>query len=134
MLSTIGCKVKNTEDAQYTNRFEGSVNLEKKSNQYVAEACSSRTIELKLELLFGSNFQFRLERCVTNVRLLFKLSNSCGTFYQKIERISRAFIFLISLPCWLREQRLRKFNSKDFIGDEREIENEKIIYSVYKGN
>ena len=35
----------------------------------VAEACSSRKNELKLELLFGSNFQFRLERCMINTQL-----------------------------------------------------------------
>ena len=26
------------------------------------------------------------------------------------------------MPCWLREQRLRKFNSKDFTSDETKIE------------
>ena len=40
---------------------------------------------------------------------------------------------LFSLPCWLREQRLRKFNTKDFMSDEKKIENEIIIYSVYRG-
>ena len=53
-------------------------------------------------------------------------------FYQKIERVSRAFISLFSLACWLREQRLRKFNSKDFTSDGRKMENEIINYSEYK--
>ena len=40
---------------------------------------------------------------------------------------------LFSLPCWLREQRLRKFNSMDFMSDGRKIENDVINYSVYRG-
>ena len=46
---------------------------------------------------------------------------------------SRAFISLFSLLCWLREERLRKFNSKDFMSDERKLENEIIGYSVNRG-
>ena len=37
---------------------------------------------------------------------------------------------LISLPCSLREDRLRKFNSKDFMSDERKKEDKLIKYSV----
>ena len=39
---------------------------------------------LKLQILFGSNFQFRLERCVTNVRSLFKINTGAvrKLFYQ----------------------------------------------------
>ena len=37
------------------------------------------------------------------------------------------------LPCRLHEQRLRKFNSKDFMSDERKIESEVINHSVYQG-
>ena len=37
------------------------------------------------------------------------------------------------MPCWLRKQRLRKFNSKDFMSDESKIENEIINFSVYRG-
>ena len=36
--------------------------------------------------------------------------------------------------CWLRERRLRKFNSKDFMSDESGIEKEMIKNLVYKGN
>ena len=36
----------------------------------------------------------------------------------------------VSWPCWLREQKLREFNSKDFASDERKIENEIVNYSV----
>ena len=32
------------------------------------------------------------------------------------------------MPCWLREQKLRKFNSKDFASDERKIENESQLF------
>ena len=38
-----------------------------------------------------------------------------------------------SLPCWLREQRLRKFNSKDFMSHERKIAQEITKYSVNRG-
>ena len=34
------------------------------------------------------------------------------------------------MPCWLREQKLRKFNSKDFASDGRDIEKEIVKYSV----
>ena len=36
----------------------------------------------------------------------------------------------VSLPCLLCEQKLRKFNSKDFASDERKIENEVVNCSV----
>ena len=36
----------------------------------------------------------------------------------------------VSLPCWLREQKLRQINSKDFASDDRKIENEIVNYSV----
>ena len=55
-------------------------------------------------------------------------------FYQKTEKVSRAFSFLLSLPCWLYEQKLRKLNSKDFMSDERETENEIKNYSIYQGD
>ena len=34
------------------------------------------------------------------------------------------------MPCWLHEQKLRKFNSKDFASDERKLEIEIVNYSV----
>ena len=37
------------------------------------------------------------------------------------------------MPCGLPGQTLRKFNSKDFMRDEREIQNEIINSSDYKG-
>ena len=54
-------------------------------------------------------------------------------FFLKKERVSRAFMFLFLLLCWLREQILRKFNSKDFMSDERKIEDETIKHSVNRG-
>ena len=38
------------------------------------------------------------------------------------------------MPWWLREQRLPKFNSKDFMSDEMKMEKELVWYSVYKRN
>ena len=38
------------------------------------------------------------------------------------------------MPCRPREQRLRKLKCKDFMSDEGEIENEKVKYSVNRGN
>ena len=38
------------------------------------------------------------------------------------------------MPYRLREQRLGKFNSNNFMSDERKIENEIFSYSVYKWN
>ena len=37
------------------------------------------------------------------------------------------------VPCRPRERRLRKFKTKDFMSDERKIENEIIKYSVNRG-
>ena len=37
------------------------------------------------------------------------------------------------MPCWLREQTLRKFSSKDLMSDERKVEIEIINYSDYEG-
>ena len=37
------------------------------------------------------------------------------------------------MSCGLREQRLRKCNAKDFMSDEREIENEINNFSVNRG-
>ena len=46
---------------------------------------------------------------------------------------SRELLSLFSLPCWLREKRLSKFISKEFMSDERKKQNEKINCSVYRG-
>ena len=74
-------------------------------------------------------FSVGSERRVTNTPLR---ERRVSCFVDK-QRVSGAFISLYSLPCWLREQRLRKFNSKDFTNDERKIENEMIYHPDYKG-
>ena len=53
-------------------------------------------------------------------------------FYQKTKRVARASIFVLSLTCWLHEQRLSKTNSEEFTSDERKEENEINIFSDYK--
>ena len=88
----------------------------------------------KWQILFGFNFRFSLERCVTKTPSRQRLRCvSCFINEQNESVEFLSFIFLVSLPCCLRKQRLRRFNSKDLTSDERKIEKEVIIYSDYKG-
>ena len=83
---------------------------------------------LKLVIFFSSNFLSRLKWCVTGRHL-----GSCPRTWIILLIIRTSFSSSypsVSLPCWLREQKLRKFNSKDFASDERKIENEIVNYSV----
>ena len=41
-------------------------------------------------------------------------------------------MFLLLLPCWLREKRLRKFNSKDFTSDEKKIEKQIQLFTIQR--
>ena len=79
-------------------------------------------------------FQFSASsgRRVTNTPLKQRLPRVICFVNKQNESLE--LLSLFSLPCWLREQRLRKFNSKDFMSDERGIENEIINCSVYLGN
>ena len=54
-----------------------------------------------------------------------------------INKQQEPLVLLPSYFCWLagslREQRLRRFNSKDFMSNEKELEIEILKSSVYKG-
>ena len=79
-------------------------------------------------IFFVSNFLSRLKWCDTGCR-----SGSCNhtsIILLKMRTTFYSSYLSVSLPCWLREQKLRKFNSKGFMSDKRKIENEIFNYSV----
>ena len=49
-------------------------------------------------------------------------------------KVSGAFIYLLSVPCWTGEQKLREFGSQDFMNDERKTEMKQSITLFSQGN
>ena len=86
---------------------------------------------LKLEIIFGSNFHFRFERCVTNTPLRQRLRCVSCFINKHSERVCRA-----STPTFgaalAAQQRLRKFKQQGFESDEKRMENEIFNCSDYK--
>ena len=89
--------------------------------------------EVEIANINRSNFQFRLERCETNTAALTQRLRCVSCFINKqnesLEFLSSYFRCLAGSA---NKDRLRKFNSKDFTSDEREIESEIFNYSDYK--
>ena len=98
----------------------------------VTEACRSRRRETCHWVLIFCPFESCT--CLT-LRLLSKLKQRFRlliVFFKKPRETLELLLFLFSAPCWSSEQMLRKFSTKEIMGDEGKVEKEIFNYSNYK--